>query len=77
MQDIVFIGVNHYFWDEPYLYRKGNDPMIRRIWRPIWEQWTSMKGLQSKFYWPTIFMDDISFFKQYDRYQRYGNISKR
>ena len=37
---------------------------------------TATKVLQSGFWWPTLFKDGQEFFRQYDKCQRTGNISK-
>ena len=38
---------------------------------------TSVKVLQSKFYWPTLFKDANSFVKAFDKCQRTRNISRK
>ena len=38
---------------------------------------TATKVLESGFFWPTLFKDAKEYVKHCNKYQRYGNISKR
>ena len=41
------------------------------------EERTTLKILQSSFYWPTLFRDCAEWVKHCDRCQRMGNINRR
>ena len=84
-----------YIWDDPLLFRKGVDQIIRRCVleneqgeivhkchaSPYEGHFlgdrTTLKILQSSFYWPTLFRDCFEWVKHCDRCQRMGNINKR
>lgn len=40
-------------------------------------QYTTKKVVNAGFYWPTIFKDATTFVKEYDSFQRSGNIYSR
>ena len=87
--------LKHYYWEEPYLFKRGSDGIFRRC-IPESEvsnilhhchsssygghtsaQKTSLKILQSGFWWPSIFKDAHLFVSKCDQCQRTGNITKR
>ena len=77
----------YYIWDDPLLFKRGADMIIRRcvpeseqcitIWGHFFGEKTAHKILQSGFYWPTIFRDCAEWVKLCDRCQKIGNISSR
>ncbi|XP_022891606.1 uncharacterized protein LOC111406404 [Olea europaea var. sylvestris] len=69
-----FAKLKYYFWEDPILYRRGADQIIRRC---IPEDETAAKILQSGFYWPTLFRDTFEYVKRSDKCQRTENISRR
>jgi len=90
-----FHDLKHYYWDEPYLFKRGSDGIFRRC---ICEnevseilnhchsssygghastQKTSLKILQSDFWWPSIFKDVHLFVSKCDQCQCTGNITKK
>lgn len=38
---------------------------------------TTQKVLQSRFFWPTLFRDDIAYVREYGQFHRMGTISRR
>ncbi|XP_050897018.1 uncharacterized protein LOC127103818 [Lathyrus oleraceus] len=89
----AFDKFRFYLWDDPFLYKKGVDGLVRRC-VPEEEQrdvlkachnsdygghfsGTAAKVLQSGLYWPTLFKDAQQVIKECDKCQRMGNISKR
>ncbi|XP_020205931.1 uncharacterized protein K02A2.6-like [Cajanus cajan] len=90
-KEIFFKDSTYYVWDDPYLFKIGADVLLRRcvsgakvkdiLWHchnsPYGGHYTTVKILQSGFYWPTIFKDSHKHYKICDKCQRTGGISKR
>ena len=62
--------------------REGNGKFPKSLphssmWGALWRNKTTVKVLQSGFYWPTLFKDAHQFVSTCDKCQRMGSISKR
>ncbi|XP_010436661.1 PREDICTED: uncharacterized protein LOC104720456 [Camelina sativa] len=65
-----FREVNHYFWDEPYLYKRAYDGHFATFK-------AAQKVLQAGLWWPILFKAPHGFITKCDACQRMGNITRR
>ncbi|XP_025677547.1 uncharacterized protein [Arachis hypogaea] len=61
----------HYIWDEPYLFKKGVNGILRSGER------IAAKVLPCGFFWPTLFKDAKELVSRCNECQRAGNLPKK
>ncbi|KAL1317482.1 hypothetical protein AAHE18_15G136800 [Arachis hypogaea] len=68
----LITDAKYYLWDEPYLFKRCADRIIRRC--HFGGERTATKVLQCGFYWPTLYKDSRQFVRNCDSCQRAGNL---
>ncbi|KAL1299995.1 hypothetical protein AAHE18_18G148100 [Arachis hypogaea] len=66
----LITDAKYYLWDEPYLFKRCTDGIIRHFGG----ERTATKVLQCGFYWPTLYKDSREFVRNCDSCQRDGNL---